>query len=105
MAEALSEAFGDVSMPDVMRTCLRMQFSKAFPIYARKGEHAGVGVLPEELTPEQIVEMVGGRVEGSAAGRMAVFQRNGQGALTKVMLSAIGEGRFSLDNLRKEYGN
>lgn len=95
MVEALSKKYGGISFSDVIRRVVEERFSKAFPMYTRKNETAGVGVPPVELTKEQICEMKGGRIEKNGSGLVCVFQKS-RGMNLTVPLSMMGEGEYKL---------
>ena len=108
MAESLAESFGDVSLPDVMRQCLRLQFNKTFPAYVRKGDKVDAGIPEDEITPEQTVEKFGGRIEVVEGVRMAVFK---DGTLLRKfpmgnleLINRFLKGRLREEKLKKQLG-
>ena len=102
MVDALSDSLGGLSDSDTVRQCIGDRFRKAFPHYVRKGESAGAGTPKDELTQEQIVEMLGGRVMMYEGVKHGEFK---QGAMvSRIILSMIGFGDYTLEKLKQKYG-
>lgn len=89
MVEAMAKKYGDISFSDVFRRCVQERFSKVFPAYVKKKDEIGAGIPDEELTQEQICEMLTGKVIKNDAG-LACFEPNGLRGLV-VPLSLMGQ--------------
>ena len=71
MIDALATYYGGVSSSEVLRRTLAERFNKAFPAYTKK--ISGAGIPDEELSQEQICEMLGGKVTKDASGPVCEF--------------------------------
>src|SRR3990167_9839458 len=60
MVEALCERLGGIKCSDMIRRLIQERYKKEFPVYMEK--RGTITSLGEDLTPEQICEMNGGKV-------------------------------------------
>ena len=90
MIESLAGKFGDIPKSDVVRRCVADRFKKEFPEYLRNKQSPGI---PEEdLTPEQICEMLGGKVSNNESGPVCVGPNGRRGLVVPMtMMGQKGE--------------
>lgn len=72
MLEALCDRYG-AKASEYLRGIVREKFSKAFPVYTKAGQQR-IAMLEPELTPEQLCEAKGGKVEVIDGVPMCVIQ-------------------------------
>ena len=99
MLDQLLSRFGSMTS-EYMRSLIREKHAKVFPAYTVKGKEKVLESTPE-LTQGQICEMFGGKIEMVNGVEMCV-RKIGASMQSKVPLSIMGTGDFTIEKLRKQ---